>query len=92
MPKFVELFRAPFTSVWFVLMAATLLSFSLGSLHGPDSSRVSAIAVLMVAFMKVRLVGIHFMELRDAPVVLRSIFEGYALGVCAVLIGFYMLA
>jgi hypothetical protein len=89
---FLELFRARFTAVWFVLVAATLLSVSFGNEHLLDSSEGSAIAVLVVAFVKVRLVGLHFMELRDSPLVLRSIFEAYVLAVCALLIGFYLLA
>lgn len=92
MSRLADLFRAPFTLVWIVLVVATVLSFSLGSVHGIGSSKSSAIAVLVVTFVKVRLVGTHFMGLRDSPVVLRSIFDVYVLVVCAVLIGFYMLA
>lgn len=35
---------------------------------------------------KVRLIGIHFIKLRSAPVLLRGIFEGYLLVVSSVLV------
>lgn len=92
MLTFLDLFRARFTAVWFVLVAATLLSFSLGGIHGLNSAKMIAVAVLVVAFVKVRLVGIHFMGLRDSPLVLRLIFEGYGIGLCTVLVGFYLFA
>ena len=92
MPTLLNLFHARYTTVWVALVAATLLSYSFGNEHLLHSSETSAIAVLVVAFIKVRLVGMHFMELRESPLWLRSIFDGYALGVCALLIGLYLLA
>jgi hypothetical protein len=47
---------------------------------------------MLVAFIKVRFVGLYFMELRDAPHVLRGLFEGYCLVVCAMILGFYLFA
>ena len=46
----------------------------------------------MVALVKVRFVGLYFMELRTAPVALRALFEGWCLAACLVLIGFYLWA
>jgi hypothetical protein len=88
----VALLRARFTAIWFVLIAATLLSVWLGTDHGLTSSAGRSILIFVVAFIKIRLVGLYFMELRDAPLALRGIFEGYCVVVCALLIGFYLLA
>jgi len=45
--------------------------------------------VLIVAFYKARLVGLYFMELRDAPLPLRLFLEGYCLIVCTTLVVMY---
>jgi hypothetical protein len=68
-------------AVWALLVVATITSWSLGG---------AAVAVLALAFVKVRLVGLHFMELRSAPVPLRLLFEGWVVVVCSVLIGLYL--
>jgi hypothetical protein len=66
------------SAVWAVLVAATLVSWSLGGGHGA--------AVVAIAFWKVRLVGLYFMELRTAPVPLRVVFEGWVVVTGGVLI------
>lgn len=50
------------------------------------------VAILLVAFVKIRFIGLYFMELKDAPLVLRALLEGYCLIVCGLLIGFYLAA
>ena len=40
--------------------------------------------------IKVRLVGLDFMELRNAPIELRAVFEFYCFAVWAVLSGLYL--
>ena len=49
-----------------------------------------AIVVLAIAAIKVRLVGLDFMELRHAPIPLRVLFEVYCFAVWAVLSGLYL--
>lgn len=87
-----ELIRASRTAVlvWAGLMSATLVSWYLGT-HEGHGHAVSAatIAVLVVTFVKVRFVGRHFMEVRDAPLVLRLILDAYVIVVAAGLIGIY---
>ncbi|BBY40168.1 hypothetical protein MMAN_43020 [Mycobacterium mantenii] len=73
---------------WLMLIAATLLSYVLGADHGIGS--VMAIGVLGIAAFKIRLVGLDFMELRNAPVPLRVAFESYCLVLWAVLSGLYL--
>jgi hypothetical protein len=83
------------TVAWFVLILATLTSWRLGTDHGLGSDEdheLASVAIFLVAFVKVRLVGLYFMELREAPLPLRGIFEGYCAVVCAAVIGMYLLA
>jgi heme/copper-type cytochrome/quinol oxidase subunit 4 len=86
------LLRNRISAVWFVLIAATLISFALGTGHGISSHHVASIAILLVAFIKVFLVGMYFMELRDAPDVLRGLFAGYCLLVFSVTSGMFLFA
>lgn len=72
---------------WLILVAATLASFTLGADHGTGSLVV--IGVLAIAAVKVRLVGLDFMELRHAPIPLRVGFEAYCVALWAMLSGLY---
>jgi caa(3)-type oxidase subunit IV len=72
------------TRVWLVLLAATCGSSLVGAELGAASVPVAAV-IIAVALFKVRLIGIHFMELRVAPPPLRWLFEGYVLVVFATL-------
>lgn len=87
-----SLLRARFVVVWFVLIAATLISWFLGTDQGFDSTGVVTTVVLVVAFVKVRLVGLDFMELRNAPLPLRLVFEVYCVALVAVLLGLYWIS
>jgi hypothetical protein len=73
---------------WLILIVATLTSAALGADHGTGS--VMVVVVLAIAAIKVRLVGLDFMELRNAPVPLRVAFEGYCLGLWTLLSGLYL--
>ena len=73
---------------WLVLIAATLLSYALGAEHGVGSTVV--VVVFGIAAIKVRLIGLDFMELRSAPIPLRAAFEGYCLALWGVLSGLYL--
>jgi hypothetical protein len=75
---------------WVVLIVATLISYALGADHGTGS--VMAVVVLAIAAMKIRLVGLDFMELRGAPMPLRLAFEGYCVGLWLLLSGLYLFA
>ncbi|MFE2419834.1 cytochrome C oxidase subunit IV family protein [Streptomyces hokutonensis] len=57
------------------LVLATLSSWLLG-IEGSTSTAIGC-AVVAIALIKVRLVGLHFMELRNAPAALRVAFEIY---------------
>jgi hypothetical protein len=86
-----ELLRSSASAVWAFLVVATVVSWALGTDHGfVESTRAASLAVLVVAFVKVRFVGLYFMELKDAPLPLRALIEAYCLVVCCLTIGFYL--
>lgn len=91
MKRTVVFSRASLT--WSFLAVLTIVSWVLGSDHalGSGGNHVSAsLVIIVVAVVKVRLVGMYFMELRDAPVALRSIFETYCAAVLVVLGSVYL--
>lgn len=73
---------------WLLLVAATVISWAVGAEHGTGSMVV--LVVLAIAALKVRLVGLDFMELRHAPIPLRAAFELYCFTIWAVLSGLYL--
>ena len=77
--------------VWLVLVLATFLSWELAS-EEARAGDVIAVAILMVAAAKVRLVGLHFMQLRDAPGLLRGMFELYVVALFVALVGLFLAA
>lgn len=77
--------------VWGALVVFTVLSFALGGEHLVENRTLAAAVVLGIGAIKVRLVGLHFMELRGAPVALRAAFEAYCAGLFVVLMGIYIL-
>ncbi len=45
--------------------------------------------MLLIAFVKARLIGLEFMELRAAPRLLRLIFEAWTVVACTTLLALY---
>jgi caa(3)-type oxidase subunit IV len=66
-------------SVWLVLITATVGTAVLGLEQAAGGATAVGVLLLGIAFVKMRLVGIHFMELGNAPRPLRLMFEGYVL-------------
>jgi len=77
------------TVMFVVLVAATLITWLLG-VESATSHAVAGSGATAIGFVKLRLVGIHFMELGNAPVVLRVIFEAYAAVVFLALLALYL--
>ena len=77
--------------IWLVLIAATLISWWIGT-DDAAKPQLGTAVVLVVVLIKVRLIGLYFMELRDAPLPLRVLFEGYCLIVCTTLLVMYLAA
>lgn len=88
------LLRTRATAVWAVMLALTTLSWMLGTTHGTGvgGHRHASVVILVVALFKARLVGLHFMDLRRAPTVLRALFETWCAAVCVVTISLFLFA
>jgi hypothetical protein len=69
------------TLVWMLLLGITFASFVVGIEQGAGVASAAAVVIIGLALCKVRLIGIHFMDLRVAPRPLRLIFEAYVLAV-----------
>jgi hypothetical protein len=85
--------RQPATVVWAVLLLATLVAWMLGAGHAivVDNVTVATVFVILIAFIKVDLVGRYFMELHRAPRRLALLFHGWSLTTATVVIGIYLL-
>lgn len=77
-----------YTAIWLLLMLLTATSWWLSGDFARTHSVTTVILVLVASF-KVRLVGLHFMELRRAPWALRLLFEAWALLVCVMILLLY---
>jgi len=74
------------TLVWVALIVATLVSAWVGIAYGAGAARTVTVVVMIIAFVKLNLIGLHFMELRDAPWQLRVLFEGWCVVTCGAII------
>lgn len=74
------------TLIWALLLALTFGSFVIGIEQGAGFASAAAVIIIGIALFKVRLIGLHFMDVRIAPRPLRLIFEGYVLLVFTVLV------
>jgi apolipoprotein N-acyltransferase len=92
--RLTALLRHRTTVIWLLLVVATCVSWWLGTSHGfgVHDHAAAGVVILTVAFVKVRFVGLDFMELRDAPLPLRAVFETYVLVVYGVVAGLYLAA
>ncbi|MET0899635.1 MAG: cytochrome C oxidase subunit IV family protein [Mycobacterium sp.] len=87
--RVLELLRTRAGVSWLLLVVATLASWLVGAEHGTGS--MVAVVVLAIAAVKIRLVGLDFMELRHAPTPLRVAFETYCVALWSGLSGIYLL-
>ncbi|MDT5367244.1 MAG: hypothetical protein QOC62_1675 [Mycobacterium sp.] len=69
------------TLVWILLLALTFGSFVIGIEQGAGFAAQAALIIIGIALFKVRLIGLHYMDLRNALLGLRLVFEGYLLAV-----------
>lgn len=83
-----SLLRARSTVVWLALVLVTIVSWAVGADHQLGSG--VAVVVLALAMIKVWFVGLDFMELRNAPMMLRGAFEAYCVVLWLVLAGMYL--
>lgn len=75
---------------WIVLMIATALSWGLGTEEpGAAMSKGVGLLVLTIAFVKIDLVGRHFMELKAAPRKLLHAFDLWCIATLALVGAIY---
>lgn len=72
--------------MWLALLGLTFASSVVRIEQGSVVTSAAAVVLIGIALFKVRLIGIHFMDLRIAPKPLRMVFEGYVLAVFLVLV------
>jgi Prokaryotic Cytochrome C oxidase subunit IV len=73
-------------AIWLLLVAATAFSVGLfEAFNLANPSRYVGLAVIAIAFVKVRFIGLDFMELRHAPIPLRLAFEVWLLVIAGIL-------
>jgi len=74
------------TLTWLGLVCITFGSWAIGHHAGPGGTEASGVAVLLIAFVKVRIVAREFMEVRSAPRWLRAASDGWILLLTTVLV------
>ncbi|MFB0874456.1 cytochrome C oxidase subunit IV family protein [Sphingobium sp. sgz301303] len=84
----VNLFATRKAVLWLVLVALTIVSLELFPGIVGGNRQVAAAAVIVIAFIKVRIIGLDYMEIRNAPRLLRALFEAWT-GIVLVLILVY---
>lgn len=85
-----EMLKNPAHRAWLVLMAATVVTWYLGEVGAAGTSAI--IAMLLIAFIKGRLVILDFMELREAPKLWRILLEGWLILVSGLILMAYWLS
>ena len=83
------------TVVWAGLIGMTALSWvlgtaSVGPMTGGEDRSYATVGILLVSFFKARLVILHFMEIRTAPLPLRLICEIWTFGTASSLVLLYL--
>ncbi|HEY0574437.1 MAG TPA: cytochrome C oxidase subunit IV family protein [Pseudonocardia sp.] len=81
--------RNPVVAVWAALMLATCAStwWLSKDVFAPT---VSAVAIILIAALKIRFVIGYFMELRTAPLPWRLVTDAWLLAVTGVILGIYL--
>lgn len=76
--------QSPETVVWIILMVLTGLSWVLGANHGivTNDAFLETAFFIVLAFFKTRLIMLHFMEVRQGPIMLRLSCEAWIISSC----------
>ena len=75
---------------WLVLIVATAITWYLGEVGAAGTAAI--VAMLLIAFVKGRLVILDFMELREAPRLWRVLLEGWLILVSGLILLAYWLS
>jgi caa(3)-type oxidase subunit IV len=82
--------KNPAHRAWLILMAATAITWYLGEVGAAGT--LSIVAMLVIAFVKGRLVILDFMELRAAPRLWRVLLEGWLILVSSLILLAYWIS
>ncbi len=82
--------KNPAHRAWLILMVATGLTWYLGEVGAAGT--VAIVAMLVIAFVKGRLVILDFMELREAPMMWRILLEGWLILVSSLILLAYWIS
>ncbi len=86
------LLRSRASVVWLVLVVVTVVSWALGTDHDLGlGQELAALSMLVLAVVKIGLIGLNFMELRHAPSWLRLIFTAYCGALLTLLGSLYLI-
>lgn len=85
-----EFLKNPAHRAWLVLIVATAITWYLGEVGAAGTT--SIIAMLLIAFVKGRLVILDFMELREAPRMWRVLLEGWLILVSSLILLAYWIS
>lgn len=80
----------PAHRAWLVLLIATAITWYLGEVGAAGTGAI--IAMLVIAFIKGRLVILDFMELREAPLMWRLLLEGWLILVSSLILLAYWIS
>ena len=82
--------KNPAHRAWVVLLIATCATWYLGEVGAAGTMAI--VTMLIIAFIKGRLVVLDFMELRQAPVMWRLILEGWLILVSSLILLAYWIS
>ena len=90
MEEHINLLRSRITLVWFLLVAATAISWEMG--HGAGFSDIhwASVSIIVIAFIKVRFVILDFMEIRHGPIWMRIVGETWCVAIGSALVILYL--
>ena len=74
------------TLIWALLVGVTLLSWETGA-GWLNSHLFQAVVVIILALIKIRFIIRHFMDVRDAPLPLKLVMDGWCVVIGCALIG-----
>ncbi len=86
----INILKNPAHRAWLILMIATGMTWYLGEVGAAGTWAI--VAMLVIAFVKGRLVILDFMELRSAPLMWRVLLEGWLIFVSSLILIAYWIS
>jgi heme/copper-type cytochrome/quinol oxidase subunit 4 len=74
------------TAIWLLLIAITAASGWLARGMAVRDDRYLGVAIVALAFVKIRFVILDFMEIRNAPLKMRQACEAWVIILCATIV------